>query len=161
MRILLICFLFISQITLGQDGFGKIKGHLNYINDEPAKHFFVELKDEQQQTVKQTYTYADGTFYFDSIVPDFYSVVATVPDSLELPDANKCTFRRPNYNTKLIEEVQITSYFTHFIDVTLYYYKREVVEMRAGCLPYYSTKLIDEEGRFNGVIKREDIIQRP
>lgn len=154
MRILFICFLFISQITLGQDGFGKIKGRLNYGN-EPAKHFLIELKNERQQTVKQTHTYADGTFYLDSIVPDFYYTWATPPDSLEMYSSI-----RPYV---FIEEFRVISNLTHFIDVTLYYYKREVIEKRAGCSPYYSNRLllIDEEGRFNGTIKREDIIQQP
>ncbi|HRO76845.1 MAG TPA: hypothetical protein PLP27_11940 [Crocinitomicaceae bacterium] len=157
MRILLICFLFISQISFGQDGFGKIKGHLNYGN-KPAGHFFVELMNEKNQTVKQAYTYNDGTFYFDSIAPDFYWIIAIIPDSLALP--NKFCIKTPD----LIESIEITTNFTHFINYTLIDKRitREDIQIfPPRTVPPLPPYLIDYDGRFNNHISREDIIQRP
>ncbi len=110
MRILLICFLFISQISLGQDGFGKIKGRLNYGN-EPAKHFLIELKNERQQTVKQTYTYADGTFYFDSVVSGMYSIF--------IPAEDLDFYAYENTQLHIPKTVRLTPYSTQFVDITI------------------------------------------
>ncbi len=154
MRILLICFLFISQISLGQDGFGKIKGRLNYGN-EPAKHFLIELTNLEGETFNKIYTNIDGTFYLDSIAPDFYYTWATPPDSLEMYSSI-----RPYV---FIEEFRVISNLTHFIDVTLNDYKREreYIKNVAKGPPTAPDLNIDKNGRFNGTIKREDIIQRP
>jgi len=166
MRILLICFLFISQISLGQDGFGKIKGHLNYRNDEPAQHFLVELKDEQQQIVKQTYTYDDGTFYFDSIIPSFYSVV--VPKQMKYLNENTQI-----ETIEVSENIQITEHLTEFVDITVHEARTIVIVnvcnmviLKQRVRTWYRTDFPYPYEIFighgiTGHIQREDIIQRP
>ncbi len=163
MRILLICFLFISQITLGQDGFGKINGCLDYRN-EPAKHFLIELKDEQQQTVKQTYTCDDGTFYFDSIIPSFYSVV--VPKQVKYLNENTQI-----ETIEVSENIQITEHLTEFVDITVYEARTIVnvcnmVILKQRVRAWYRTDFPYPYEVFlghgvTGHIQREDIIQRP
>lgn len=137
MRTLLFCVFFISsQISFGQENLGSIKGYVTDKKGIPVDFITVLLKDSLQQTVKETYTDDDGYFVLKDVFDGTYSIFIS----------------EFGYHNTTIENIKVIKDFTQVINIQLS--KDEEIIM-GGCP--IRPKLIDQNGRFNGTIKREDI----
>lgn len=174
MRILLICFLFISQISLGQGDLGTIQGKVLVDKDTPADFASVQLKQGNKE-MRYCHVFVDenGNFEMKAIEAGVYSVVATWESDF--------------YYECVVENIVVEPNDTSFITLTLEKTNKITAEMlrcihirvpesiiRNGIIcgyPDFSKMpmknveilyppLIDVDGRFNSQIVREDIIQR-